>query len=139
MDKYGCRLRRELSRKPYTMVNDLIRLGEPWTIDIWTPLLIPQPHPRGLIPVSTCYINVTLDIFFLPSSAQISLFGLLKISLPSPRFVSFSGPTFKQATMASTEISTLFSVKGRNALVTGGTSGIGLMIAKVCLFLPIFF
>lgn len=33
--------------------------------------------------------------------------------------------------MASTEVSTLFSVKGRVALVTGGTSGIGLMIAKV--------
>ncbi|KAK0103710.1 hypothetical protein ONS95_005717 [Cadophora gregata] len=32
--------------------------------------------------------------------------------------------------MASTEINTLFSVKGRVALVTGGTSGIGLMIAK---------
>ncbi|KAH7346811.1 putative short-chain dehydrogenase [Rhexocercosporidium sp. MPI-PUGE-AT-0058] len=32
--------------------------------------------------------------------------------------------------MASTEINTLFSVKGRVALITGGTSGIGLMIAK---------
>ncbi|KAH8796108.1 hypothetical protein F5882DRAFT_396659 [Hyaloscypha sp. PMI_1271] len=32
--------------------------------------------------------------------------------------------------MASTEVNTLFSVKGRVALVTGGTSGIGLMIAK---------
>jgi hypothetical protein len=33
--------------------------------------------------------------------------------------------------MASTKLNTLFSVKGRVALVTGGTSGIGLMIAKV--------
>jgi hypothetical protein len=33
--------------------------------------------------------------------------------------------------MASTEVSTLFSVEGRVALVTGGTSGIGLMISKV--------
>jgi NADP-dependent 3-hydroxy acid dehydrogenase YdfG len=33
--------------------------------------------------------------------------------------------------MASTEVNNLFSVKGRVALVTGGTSGIGLMIAKV--------
>jgi NAD(P)-dependent dehydrogenase (short-subunit alcohol dehydrogenase family) len=33
--------------------------------------------------------------------------------------------------MASTKVSNLFSVKGRVALVTGGTSGIGLMIAKV--------
>jgi len=32
--------------------------------------------------------------------------------------------------MASTNINSLFSVKGRVALVTGGTSGIGLMIAK---------
>jgi NAD(P)-dependent dehydrogenase (short-subunit alcohol dehydrogenase family) len=32
--------------------------------------------------------------------------------------------------MASTNINTLFSVRGRIALVTGGTSGIGLMIAK---------
>ncbi|TVY44300.1 Rhamnolipids biosynthesis 3-oxoacyl-[acyl-carrier-protein] reductase [Lachnellula occidentalis] len=32
--------------------------------------------------------------------------------------------------MASTEVNNLFSVKGRVALVTGGTSGIGLMIAK---------
>ncbi|KAF8849674.1 NAD(P)-binding protein [Acephala macrosclerotiorum] len=32
--------------------------------------------------------------------------------------------------MTSTEINNLFSVKGRVALVTGGTSGIGLMIAK---------
>lgn len=34
--------------------------------------------------------------------------------------------------MISTEINTLFSVRGRVALITGGTSGIGLMIAKVC-------
>jgi len=33
--------------------------------------------------------------------------------------------------MASTEVNNLFSVKGRVALITGGTSGIGLMIAKV--------
>jgi NAD(P)-dependent dehydrogenase (short-subunit alcohol dehydrogenase family) len=33
--------------------------------------------------------------------------------------------------MASTDINNLFSVKGRVALITGGTSGIGLMIAKV--------
>jgi hypothetical protein len=33
--------------------------------------------------------------------------------------------------MASTEVNNLFSVRGRVALVTGGTSGIGLMIAKV--------
>jgi hypothetical protein len=33
--------------------------------------------------------------------------------------------------MASTEVNNLFSVKGRVALVTGGTTGIGLMIAKV--------
>jgi hypothetical protein len=33
--------------------------------------------------------------------------------------------------MASTEVNNLFSVKGRVALVTGGSSGIGLMIAKV--------
>ncbi|TVY59421.1 Rhamnolipids biosynthesis 3-oxoacyl-[acyl-carrier-protein] reductase [Lachnellula cervina] len=32
--------------------------------------------------------------------------------------------------MASTKVNNLFSVKGRVALVTGGTSGIGLMIAK---------
>ncbi|KAF4625647.1 hypothetical protein G7Y89_g12514 [Cudoniella acicularis] len=32
--------------------------------------------------------------------------------------------------MASTEAGTLFSVRGRVALVTGGTSGIGLMISK---------
>jgi hypothetical protein len=33
--------------------------------------------------------------------------------------------------MVSTEVNNLFSVRGRVALVTGGTSGIGLMIAKV--------
>jgi hypothetical protein len=33
--------------------------------------------------------------------------------------------------MTSTEANNLFSVKGRVALITGGTSGIGLMIAKV--------
>jgi NAD(P)-dependent dehydrogenase (short-subunit alcohol dehydrogenase family) len=33
--------------------------------------------------------------------------------------------------MASTDINNLFSVKGRVALITGGTSGIGVMIAKV--------
>jgi NAD(P)-dependent dehydrogenase (short-subunit alcohol dehydrogenase family) len=33
--------------------------------------------------------------------------------------------------MGSTEVNNLFSVKGRVALITGGTSGIGLMIAKV--------
>ncbi|TVY85226.1 Rhamnolipids biosynthesis 3-oxoacyl-[acyl-carrier-protein] reductase [Lachnellula suecica] len=32
--------------------------------------------------------------------------------------------------MASAEVNSLFSVKGRKALVTGGTSGIGLMISK---------
>jgi len=33
--------------------------------------------------------------------------------------------------MAETEMSNLFEVKGRVALVTGGSSGIGLMVAKV--------
>ena len=33
--------------------------------------------------------------------------------------------------MVSTEVNNLFSVRGRVALVTGGSSGIGLMIAKV--------
>jgi NADP-dependent 3-hydroxy acid dehydrogenase YdfG len=39
--------------------------------------------------------------------------------------------------MASTEVNNLFSVKGSVALVTGGTSGIGLMIAKVSSILKI--
>lgn len=33
--------------------------------------------------------------------------------------------------MADLEASALFSVKGRVALVTGGSSGIGMMISKV--------
>lgn len=37
---------------------------------------------------------------------------------------------YHSSVMASTKINTLFSVTGRVALVTGGTSGIGLMIAK---------
>jgi hypothetical protein len=39
--------------------------------------------------------------------------------------------------MASTEVSRLFSVKGRVALVTGGTSGVGLMVAKVTPFISV--
>jgi NADP-dependent 3-hydroxy acid dehydrogenase YdfG len=35
------------------------------------------------------------------------------------------------STQRSIDVNNLFSVKGRVALITGGTSGIGLMIAKV--------
>lgn len=37
--------------------------------------------------------------------------------------------------MSSVEVSTLFGVKGRVAVITGGSSGIGFMIAKVYPFL----
>jgi short-subunit dehydrogenase involved in D-alanine esterification of teichoic acids len=37
--------------------------------------------------------------------------------------------------MSSTVVSKLFSVEGRVALVTGGVSGIGLMMAEVCLLI----
>lgn len=33
--------------------------------------------------------------------------------------------------MSTVDVSTLFGVKGRVAVVTGGSSGIGFMIAKV--------
>lgn len=33
--------------------------------------------------------------------------------------------------MSTVEVSTLFGVKGRVAVITGGSSGIGFMIAKV--------
>lgn len=65
--------------------------------------------------------------------------GVSTISCPT-NTCSFEGQTFLSKPLASpttgemaAAIGNLFDVKGRIALITGGSSGIGLMIAKVCM------